>query len=97
MAELDETPSRVSVVVTGEVQGVFYRASTLEQAQRLCLTGAVRNLADGSVEIDAEGPRFKLEELVGWCRQGPPAARVDDVLVRWGAFRDEFKTFMIAR
>jgi acylphosphatase len=87
----------VTILVSGRVQGVFYRASALEQAQSLNLTGWVKNLADGSVEVVAEGPRHALEGLVEWCRRGPPAAEVEDVSLRWGPHRAEFRTFLIAR
>jgi acylphosphatase len=97
MATEQEAATRVSLIIIGRVQGVFYRASALEQAQSLSLTGWVQNLPDGSVELVAEGPRFKLEQLVEWCRRGPPDAEVEDVFVRWGPFRDEFRTFMITR
>jgi acylphosphatase len=89
--------ARVNILVIGKVQGVFYRASTLEQAQRLNLTGWVKNLPDGAVEITAEGSRIGLEDLVVWCRQGPPDAKVDEVIPRWGKFENEFRTFMIIR
>ena len=89
--------ARINLIVLGMVQGVFFRASTLEQAQSLSLNGWVKNLPDGSVEVLAEGPRYALEQFADWCRQGPPAARVDEVIVRWGTFLDEFKTFMIVR
>ncbi len=88
---------RVNLFVSGSVQGVFFRASALEQAQSLNLTGWVKNLPDGSVEILAEGSRYSLEELVEWCRQGPPAADVEDVVARWQDYKDEFRTFMIVR
>ena len=89
--------ARVNLLVMGNVQGVFFRNSTLEQAQSLSLTGWVQNLADGSVEITAEGQRYALEELVAWARRGPPAAEVTDVIVRWSASQNEFRTFMIVR
>lgn len=75
--------SLVKLRITGRVQGVFYRHSTRIQAQRLALTGWVRNLADGSVEALASGPRPALEELIEWCKEGPPNARVDQVEVKW--------------
>jgi acylphosphatase len=65
------------------VQGVSYRWHTVEQAERLGLSGWVRNLADGSVELEAEGPEGQLEALLTWCRKGPPAARVTDLQVDW--------------
>jgi acylphosphatase len=88
--------ARVNLIVTGRVQGVFFRASTLEQAQSLNLTGWVKNLPDASLEILAEGPRYALEELVNWAKQGPPEAMVQDVIVRWGKYQNEYRTFRIA-
>ena len=87
----------VNILVLGRVQGVFYRASTLERAQGLNLSGWVKNLSDGSVEVVAEGSRYALEDLVEWCKQGPPGAEVENVSARWTAYRGEFKTFLIAR
>jgi acylphosphatase len=63
------------------VQGVFYRATTAEQARELGLTGEVRNLPDGSVEVLAEGAAPAVEALIAYCRQGPPSARVTRVEV----------------
>ena len=74
---------RVRVRVTGLVQGVFYRQSTALEASRLGLSGAVRNVSDGSVEVVAEGVRSAVEVLVEWCRRGPPAARVEGLDVAW--------------
>ena len=65
---------RVRIVVRGVVQGVAYRASTRYQAIELGLTGWVRNLPDGSVELEAQG--LRTAELEAWTRHGPPAARV---------------------
>ncbi len=65
--------------VTGRVQGVFFRASTREQARRLGLTGYARNLPDGSVEVLACGEPAALEALVAWLWQGPPQAAVSGV------------------
>jgi acylphosphatase len=74
---------RAQVRVTGRVQGVFYRQSTVEMAQGLGLCGWVRNLPDGSVEARFEGERHLVEQAVAWCRQGPPRAAVDEVVVTW--------------
>ncbi len=65
--------------VWGLVQGVFFRASTEERALALGVAGWVRNRDDGSVEIEAEGPKSSVEALASWARRGPPAARVDAV------------------
>ena len=72
-------PVRVRVVVTGRVQGVFYRDSCREEARALGVGGWVRNRSDGAVEAEFEGPRAAVERLVSWCGQGPPRARVDAV------------------
>jgi acylphosphatase len=94
---MQDERARVNIVITGLVQGVFFRASTLEKAQGLNLSGWVKNQPDGSVEIIAEGERYALEDLVEWCRQGPPGAEVKDVFNRFDQFKDEFKTFTILR
>ncbi len=65
--------------VRGKVQGVFFRASTRDVALGLNLRGFVRNEPDGSVYIEAEGPESALQQLLAWCRQGPPRARVTAV------------------
>lgn len=65
--------------VTGRVQGVFFRASTAEQAMRLGLSGHAINLPDGSVEVLMKGPAEAVKELCLWLEQGPPMARVHQV------------------
>jgi acylphosphatase len=92
---MEEEMVRANVLVTGKVQGVFFRASTMEQAQGLRVTGWVMNLPDGGVEMVLEGSRFGVEELIKWAKNGPPDARVEDVIVRWEKFKDEFRTFLI--
>lgn len=89
--------ARAHIKIRGRVQGVYYRASTLYEAQKLGLTGWVRNCPDGSVEAVAEGPREKIEALVTWCKHGPPGARVTDVNVRWEAPENTFSGFSIVR
>jgi acylphosphatase len=69
----------VRFLVSGCVQGVFFRASTRAEAERLGLTGSARNLADGRVEVIAAGAEESLLLLEKWLWQGPPAARVDGV------------------
>lgn len=69
----------VRFVVSGKVQGVFFRAGTRSEARRLGLHGHARNLADGRVEVIAYGSDDALHELEQWLWQGPPAARVEDV------------------
>lgn len=72
----------VSVIVSGKVQGVFYRQSTKEKARALGLTGTVRNNKDGSVEIIATGDADSIAALIAWCHEGPREARVTDVAVQ---------------
>jgi len=72
---------RIRAIVSGRVQGVSYRAATANEARRLGLVGWVRNLGDGSVELEAEGAREAIETLLAWCHHGPPAARVTSVAV----------------
>lgn len=69
----------VRFIVSGRVQGVFFRASTREQAQRLGLSGHARNLVDGDVEVLASGDAAALDALHRWLQVGPPAARVVSV------------------
>jgi len=69
----------VRFLVSGNVQGVFFRAATREQAQRLGLRGRAMNLADGRVEVVASGADDAIEALARWLQHGPPMARVTDV------------------
>lgn len=69
--------------IEGRVQGVFYRHSTKIEARALGLYGWVRNMDDGSVELEVEGPREAVEQLIEWCRKGPPNAKVVNVDVAW--------------
>ncbi|RME24719.1 MAG: acylphosphatase [Deltaproteobacteria bacterium] len=89
-------PVSMHLYIEGRVQGVFYRASARDEARRLGLSGWVKNLPDGRVELLAEGPRDRLEQLLAWCRQGPPAARVDDVTVEWGEYSGSYDGFEVA-
>lgn len=85
-----------NILVTGKVQGVFYRASAQQAAEQLGVTGFVRNQPDGSVYIEAEGDEDQLEQLVAWCRKGPPAAKVEKVVVS-NADLVQFRSFDIRR
>lgn len=72
---------RARVLVSGRVQGVWYRESCRQEAERLGLAGWVRNRSDGRVEIEAEGPRQAVDALVAWAREGPPRAVVVTLVV----------------
>jgi len=89
--------TRAELLISGRVQGVFYRASAQQEAMRLGLVGEICNLPDGSVEAIVEGPKERIEEFVEWCKRGPPSAQVDGVRVRWGKALDEFRTFRVTR
>jgi acylphosphatase len=71
----------VDVVVSGRVQGVFFRASCAEQAERLRVTGWVENRPDGTVAGHFEGTSPDVDALLDWCRSGPPRASVAEVVV----------------
>lgn len=86
---------RLHIWVSGRVQGVFYRARTVEVARSLGLTGWVRNLPDGRVEIVAEGEASALERLLEWCREGPPAARVENVVAREEPVSGKYGAFSV--
>jgi acylphosphatase len=87
------TGARARVIITGYVQGVFFRHSTAQRARARGLTGWVRNLRDGRVEAVFEGDETAVRELVEWCRQGPPHATVESVDVEWGAVSGDFSGF----
>lgn len=86
---------RIHVYISGRVQGVFFRAHTGHVAQASGLTGWVRNLPDGRVEVIAEGMRAQIMEFIRWCHKGPAMASVDDVDVQWEEPTGEFKDFRI--
>lgn len=89
-----EEKAGLSLVVNGRVQGVFFRLKAKQQAEKLGLSGWVRNNPDGSVQCLAEGNKAKLQELIAWCQQGPKQAVVNEVKVSWqhytGAFNKDF-------
>jgi acylphosphatase len=82
-------------IVHGRVHGVFFRDSVHRWAEQLSLTGCVCNLPDGTVEVRAEGERPKLERLVGYLKVGPPAAKVNDVIVDWAEYTGKYPGFSI--
>ncbi|AXS81779.1 MULTISPECIES: acylphosphatase [Marinobacter] len=83
---------RWHLLISGRVQGVYYRASTEKRAAELGLTGYARNLPSGQVEVVAEGSEGQLHQLHEWCKGGPPDARVDAIEITEqppsGAFTD---------
>ncbi|OGO31990.1 MAG: hypothetical protein A2136_05805 [Chloroflexi bacterium RBG_16_54_11] len=91
----DEGKSRLRAKVVGRVQGVSFRYFVLEQAESLDLTGWVRNMWDGSVEVLAEGLHQNLEELLTALRVGPPMAKVANVEVEWQSYLGDFSDFRV--
>lgn len=88
---------RLHAIVGGRVQGVGFRAFVVEHAAALGLTGWVRNLYSGEVEVVAEGPRSALEALLDKLRTGPRMAYVDEVQKTWQAASGEFSAFQMRR
>jgi len=87
--------ARIRLIVTGRVQGVFFRRAAAERARTLGITGWARNLSDGSVEIVGEGQPQQLKLLLTWAHRGPPDARVDVVQVQWETCLGEFTRFQV--
>jgi len=75
--------------IAGMVQGVGYRYALQHEAERLGLTGWVRNRRDGSVEAVVQGPQEAVDAMAAWARRGPPAARVNDVTAARAAAEHE--------
>ena len=85
----------VHVVVYGYVQGVYFRAFVSKWAIELGLTGYVRNLPGEGVEVNAEGERKRLEELIGYLKVGPRAAKVEKVVINWSEYTGNYPRFSI--
>lgn len=93
--EANSSPTRMTVQITGDVQGVGFRVFAQHRAQRLGLRGYTQNLADGSVLVVAEGPRELLAQLLAQLRQGPYLANVEQARADWGDATGEFAAFGI--
>lgn len=85
----------VQAIVYGFVQGVFFRAFVIRRAKELGLTGYVRNLPQGTVEVVAEGERGQLEKLIGYLEVGPPGARVKRVVTNWSGYTGSYANFNV--
>ena len=90
-----ENRVRAHAVITGRVQGVWFRAETKRAADAHGVTGWVRNKRDGAVEAVFEGPKEAVDATLSWCRQGPPLAKVTNIDVRWEDTTAEFNTFEV--
>jgi len=87
--------TNVHVIISGMVQGVWFRASTKQTAEQLGLTGWVRNTADGNVEAIFEGEEDIVKEMIEWCHQGPPSAQVEHVEVKNQEPTNGFDSFSV--
>lgn len=86
---------RAHVIVSGRVQGVFFRAETQREALRLGVRGWVRNRSEGTVEAVFEGDSQLVGKAIEWCWQGSPMARVADVQVQMQTYTGEFDDFSV--
>jgi len=88
---------RAHVFVSGRVQGVFFRVETRSEAMKRNVTGWVRNTSECRVEAIFEGEKADVEQLIDFCRRGPPGARVTEIDVQWEEYTGAFKAFKIQR
>ena len=86
---------RAHVVISGHVQGVFFRAHTRDFSKKFNVNGWVINRPDGKVEALFEGDEEDVKSIIDWCHDGPPGARVSGVDVNWEDYKGEFKGFEI--
>ena len=82
-------------MISGRVQGVWFRASTKDKAEQLGITGWVRNTFDGNVEAVFEGEEEIIRKMLDWCHQGPPLAEVKNVEVKKESPSNDFEVFSI--
>lgn len=86
---------RAHLLVTGRVQGVYFRGATEREAKRYNVTGWVRNLSDGRVEVLLEGDKEAVEYVIEFCSRGPAGAHVRNVNIHWEKWVGEFTDFVI--
>lgn len=86
---------RAHMIVSGRVQGVFFRQNTLNKAKELGVFGWVKSLPDGRLEAVFEGEKKKVEEIVNWAEKGPVSAEVNDIKVKWQEYKGEFQGFKL--
>ena len=88
-----ENKIRAHAIITGKVQGVFFRVETKHAAEGFGVSGWVRNKMDGSVEAVIEGEKADVKAMLAWCQTGPPHARVSNADITWQGYTGEFETF----
>jgi acylphosphatase len=84
---------KAHLIISGKVQGVWFRAETQKAAVQFGVSGWVRNKKDGTVEAVAEGDKRDVTSLINWCQKGPPLARVVKVDVQWNEYQGKFEHF----
>jgi len=87
--------TNVHVIISGRVQGVWFRASTKQKAEQLGITGWVRNTAEGNVEAIFEGEEDLVKKMIDWCHRGPPSAQVRHVNVKNQPSTNGFEGFSV--
>lgn len=92
-----EKKVRANVIISGKVQGVFFRAETLKAASKNNVSGWVRNKKDGTVEAVFEGKEKDVLSILEWCKTGSPLSMVKNTDVRWDDYQGEFSSFEITR
>lgn len=86
---------RAHAIISGKVQGVFFRMETQKTAEKKGVSGWVRNKQDGTVEAVFEGDKNSVDSVIEWCKQGPPGSRVDDINIEWETYSGEFTDFNV--
>lgn len=87
--------ARVHMIIKGRVQGVWFRETTRREAVSLGVSGWVRNLSDGTVEVLAEGREDRMRDFVAWCNKGPSSANVKHIMKNEEEWQNEFNSFEI--
>ena len=88
-----EKKTRAHAIISGRVQGVFFRWETKRAADGFGVFGWVRNKRDGTVEAVFEGPEKNVTSILKWCKKGPPISKVTNVDVTWEDYKGEFSRF----
>ncbi len=86
---------RANLIISGKVQGVFFRSTMEQVASEFGITGWAKNRTDGKVEAVLEGNKENVDKVIEWSHHGPPGAVVKNVEVNWEEYTGEFKTFSI--
>ena len=86
---------RAHILISGRVQGVYFRQKTAKQAQMLGISGWVRNLNDNKVEAVLEGAKEDVQKIIDWAKKGPFLARVLNLDIKWQEYKGEFNNFEI--